>query len=330
MRVYILTEGGRKIGLGHVVRCSSLCRAFEERGIMPEFIINGDDGIREYLKGRRCRIENWLDGRTAIFDEVKGADAVFVDSYLADLSFYREIAVRAELGVYLDDDMRLDYPRGVVLNGAIGAKDMPYPRKQGVKHLLGEEYLLLRQEFLGTVDMEISPSIGRVMITFGGDDIRDLTPRVMGLVKRELPDASMSVVIGKASRNAAKIETYADERTRSFLFPSAEGMKEVMLSSDIAVSAGGQTLYELARVGLPTVAVCVIGNQEANIRGMGKKGFIEYAGEWDAPDLDERIISAVRALKPREVRKERSVTGRRLVDGKGAARVVEKILESAG
>ncbi|MHC4213524.1 MAG: hypothetical protein ACYSWP_09155 [Planctomycetota bacterium] len=33
-----------------------------------------------------------------------------------------------------------------------------------------------------------------------------------------------------------------------------------MLDSDIAISAGGQAQYELASVGVPAIAVCVVTN----------------------------------------------------------------------
>ena len=36
MKVFILTEGGKDIGFGHITRCISLSEAFEEKGIYPE------------------------------------------------------------------------------------------------------------------------------------------------------------------------------------------------------------------------------------------------------------------------------------------------------
>ena len=52
MKVFIVTEGGSKIGFGHVTRCISLSEAFEEKGIFPEFIVNGDDTVLNFLKER--------------------------------------------------------------------------------------------------------------------------------------------------------------------------------------------------------------------------------------------------------------------------------------
>ena len=45
MKVFIITEGGKDIGFGHITQCLSLYQAFKEKGILPKFIINGDNNI---------------------------------------------------------------------------------------------------------------------------------------------------------------------------------------------------------------------------------------------------------------------------------------------
>ena len=50
---------------------------------------------------------------------------------------------------------------------------------------------------------------------------------------------------------------------------------------DLAISASGQTLYELACIGVPTIAIGIIDNQKNNIKNWINQGFIEYAGCWN-------------------------------------------------
>lgn len=50
-------------------------------------------------------------------------------------------------------------------------------------------------------------------------------------------------------------------------------MLSLMLKCDIAVTAAGQTTYELARIGLPTIAIGVVENQKFNIDGWLEIGF---------------------------------------------------------
>ena len=92
MKVFIITEGVKNIGFGHVTRCFSLYQAFEERGILPEFIINGDDNIEYLLEDVNYKIFNWLDEKSKLFEMVKDTDIAIIDSYLADISLYNKIA----------------------------------------------------------------------------------------------------------------------------------------------------------------------------------------------------------------------------------------------
>ena len=110
----------------------------------------------------------------------------------------------------------------------------------------------------------------------------------------------------------------------------AAGMLELMLDADICISAGGQTTYELARVGVPTVCVCFADNQRFNIKGLSDGGFLEYAGNVDDVDMLAKIAGGVDALEDMETRKARSLTGRSLVPGDGAVNVFLKAAEVFG
>ncbi len=46
-------------------------------------------------------------------------DIVIIDSYHAPLEFYQKIAKTTALAIYIDDNNRIDYPDGTVVNGTI-------------------------------------------------------------------------------------------------------------------------------------------------------------------------------------------------------------------
>ena len=147
MNVFILTEGGKDAGLGHITRCTSIYQAFEEVGIRPALIVNGDEAVQDLLKDKNFRFFDWLNDRERLFAAVRNADIVFIDSYLADCALYEKVSNIAGTGIYLDDNIRIEYPKGFVINGAIFAERMPYPKRNGVTYLLGARYAPLRREF---------------------------------------------------------------------------------------------------------------------------------------------------------------------------------------
>ena len=57
-----------------------------------------------------------------------------------------------------------------------------------------------------------------------------------------------------------------------------------------------------------------------------KKGFIEYAGKKDDPDVCEKIIAAIKKLTSHRARCRKSWLGQKIIDGKGAGRICQKII----
>lgn len=326
MRVFLLTEGSSNIGFGHITRCTSLYDAFAEKQITPTFIINGDETIIPLLKNKKSIAFNWLIEKDKLFNLIKDADIAVIDSYLADTTFYNHISETVKIPVYIDDTMRIDYPAGVVLNGTIFAETLDYPKKKGVVYLLGCKYIPLRREFCEVPEKLIRQTIKTVLLTFGGDDIKNLTPKVLNILNQNFPHYTKKVVIGEGFKNIQYIESLKNENTELVYFPDAEGMKKVMLESDVAISAAGQTLYELARVGVSTIAVAVAENQMNNVMGFQKAGFIEYAGWWKDRILLNNIDSKLTSLIDCDRRKDKAKIGQETIDGLGAMRTVHTLL----
>ena len=105
-------------------------------------------------------------------------------------------------------------------------------------------------------------------------------------------------------------------------------MKEVMLNSDIAISAGGQTLYELARIGVPGIGICVADNQIESLKEWDRIGFLEYAGLYNENNIITGIDKLLKKMKNVKMRKSKSKTGRKIIDGKGSLNLVDKVISS--
>jgi len=256
------------------------------------------------------------------------ADIIIIDSYLADIGFYEKVSEMTDVPVYFDDTMRINYPGGVVINGGICAEKLGYGTRKDIVYLLGTAYTPLRREFWDVPEKEIRENLENVMVTFGGDDMRDMTSKVLKLLVENYPELSKNIVIGNGFQNIREIERISDKKTNLLYSPDAEGMKKTMLESDIAICAGGQTLYELARVGVPAIAVAIADNQMNNVRGWKEAGFIEHAGWWEDKDLIDNIQRSIINLKDSEIRGNRYQTGKNIIDGKGALLTVDILLDS--
>jgi len=309
------------MGLGHITRCISLYEAFEERGASPVLIVSGNNEDESILHGKNYEILEWLERRDEIVNLIDGADVVVVDSYRAPFEFYDVLSRIVRVPVYLDDYRRLDYPRGVVVNGAINAEGIEYPRKEGLLYLLGTAYTPLRKAFWGVPGIRIRNNLETIMVTFGGSDTRNMTPRILKLLTEEYPSLVKKVVIGKGFMHSDEIDRICDERTELIYGPDDAMIIKTMQESDIALSAAGQSLYELARIGTPTIAVGIADNQSHNIAGWIKEGFIYFAGWWDDKDTMSNLKTGVVMLKDQDARRRMSKTGRACIDGGGSMRL---------
>ena len=279
------------------------------------------------LSDKNHKIFNWIEQKEYLFDYIKNADIVIIDSYLANKDFFNRISDIVNVPVYLDDNKRINYPKGIVVNGAIYAKELDYPPNNGITYLLGTKYTPLRKEFWDVPEKKIKKKVESVMVTFGGDDWRNMTPKILKLLIDEFPDLGKNVVIGKGFKNIKAIEQLKDNKTKFSYYPNAETMKNIMLESDIAISAAGQTTYELARVGTPTIAISIAKNQLDNVKGWSKIGFIEYAGWFEDRNIFNTLKSTIKKIKILDLRKNKHQIGKYSVDGLGSNRIIKLISE---
>lgn len=327
----ILTDGGGNAGFGHVTRCLSLAQAFENRGFRVSFVINGDDSVKSILGNRSYHLLTWQEesNRDELVSLLKEADTdiVVVDSYLADYPVYEMISQTVAVPVYLDDNAEVAYPPGLVLNWSIYAPELAYPGKEGVRYLLGPSYLSLRKSFWQVSGKPVPREVQTVMVTFGGDDSKNMTPKVLRHLAETYPGLKKKVVVTAAFRNSEEIEQACDGNSQLIESPDARGMKEIMELSDIAVSSGGQTLYELARVGVPAVVIAVADNQRRNVAGWSKTGFIKDAGYYTDQGVMAKTAAQFNTLLPYGLRKNAVDAGRSLVPENGAQRIINVIEE---
>lgn len=321
-KVFILTEGNKKIGFGHITRGMSLYQAFETRGIVPEFLINGDNSILDLVKGANYQMFDWFDERKRLFEIIADADIVIVDSYLADKSLYDKIskAFHNRILVIIDDYNRIEYPVGIIVNPSIYGHKVNYTRKEGTTYLLGNDYVILQKEFWNVPPKSINKGVKNILITFGGINHSDLVYKIVNNLKNKFGFTFNAIT--------AKSDYSSESETINFYEQvNAKTMRNLMLKADICISGGGQTSYELAKVGVPSIGICFAENQKLNLEGWYEKGVIAYAGWHKGDNLLEKIETTINKLVPYEERVHRSKQGRNYIDGKGAKRIVSDLLK---
>jgi spore coat polysaccharide biosynthesis predicted glycosyltransferase SpsG len=100
-----------------------------------------------------------------------------------------------------------------------------------------------------------------------------------------------------------------------------------MLKADLCISGGGQTTYELARVGVPTIGICFAENQLNNLIYGEKEEYLKFVGWYDEENL---IIALENIIKELDYNKRKIMNrkGKAMIDGIGVKNIVRKIKSS--
>jgi UDP-2,4-diacetamido-2,4,6-trideoxy-beta-L-altropyranose hydrolase len=335
-------DGGSRIGGGHVMRCLALAQAWSETGSRAVFCAAAlTPSLRQRLsdEGFGCvTIEaesgSAADGEaTAAAAASLGARVIVVDGYQFAVAFHRRlrdaglklaaIDDNGEIGGSIDD---------LVINQNRHASPALYPQRAGhTRLLLGTDYALLRREFRGWQGPPrvVPPSARRVLVTLGAADPQNVTGDVIaGIAPALAAAAEIAVVVGGSSPHGDAIAAQLAQLPNCRLDrdPGVR-MPDLMAAADLAICAGGSTMWEMACMGVPFIAIVIADNQRQAAAAMARDGYpaIAHAA------VERELPAAVTALAADADRRAAlSRRGRELVDGRGAERVCAALRELAG
>jgi len=326
MRVLFVTEAARSTGFGHIYRCIALSEAFKENGINSQFLIFSEAKTKRIFSKEGFIFLNWQKDKK-LLEIIKRFEIVVLDSYLAGGTLRRKICKFAKLPVFIDDYKTFHYQRGIVLDWTINAeKEQPAYNKKMI-FLLGAKFACLRKDFWGVRLKNTRSSLESILIAFGGSDLKGLTSKILAVVSHNFPQLHKKVIIGPLFGDIPEIKKAADSNTELLFFPDERKLIKAIAGSDAAICAGGQTLYELSRMGLPVISVLANPDQTRDIKCFLKKGFLDYAGPWNKKLTFKRVLFYLTKLCSYRLRLEKSGIGKSLIDGQGARRASAAILD---
>lgn len=324
MKVIIFTEGGKSIGYGHLSRCVALYDEIKNRGNEVELIIQGDLEDVVLLKGKDFRIENWIsiDYLNRI---LTNEDYVIVDSYNAQNEHYKKISSKSKKALYIDDIGRLQYPKGIIVNPALDAGFIDYSYTTNERVLTGPQYVILRSSFSGIKRSNIRNTVSKVLVVMGGTDVRDITTLIIKNICEQNQDIIFDVVINSTQHERiSSVNILKNINYHTNL--SAEEMSQIMLSSDFAISAAGQTIYELIATQTPFIAIQVAENQQNNVDSLIEHIPSQIVLRHDEDFFINKLKENLQELIMYDYRKRITQEMKGIIDGYGRMRIADALL----
>jgi len=339
LRVLFRAPAGPRRGFGHLVRCRSLARAL---GVRPLIAIRGGQRARAAARALGCDV---IDGAPAVVIARVAPHVVVVDDPIAsDARRWIRCARRAGCPVVTVHDLGIGAREGdLVVDGSIVDVSRGGPRSSAVRRggprrgppaagepfqgsplrtsgrtlLSGPRFALLDPAFASPLRAVRRPRAPRVLIALGGGPRALLGYAIATAVLRELPWACVRIAGGFAVASAS-------DRNRIVWTGPLNGLAGELAACDVAVVGGGVSLYEACARGVAAVGVPVVVPQRPTVRGFVAAG-AALGDATSAPAAERVARDVVRLLRQPALRTALAGQGRKLVDGRGAARVAEAI-----
>ncbi|MCR5209303.1 MAG: UDP-2,4-diacetamido-2,4,6-trideoxy-beta-L-altropyranose hydrolase [Lachnospiraceae bacterium] len=345
MELFIRTEANETTASGHMTRCLSVAEAARKTGAVPVFIVAEEvSAAMPREKGFETIVLNRIfddyDNEIAVMAklvEKRGIKTLLIDSYWVTEK-YVSAMTKLTNTAYFDDLHEKIWDVDILINYAVNAKKYSYEKEyKGTKLLLGCDYMPLRGEYNENLPEKIiNDEVKNILVVSGGAD----EPHFLyGLTRRlkdhgEFAGITFTVITGRFNNDHERIEEISKENSSDISLPhirvcrNLPSLKDELLNADICISAGGTTLYELAATGTPGICCMIADNQRDNVEGFSSKGLLEYAGDVREEGFFKVLFEKLTYLKEKkDIREKMSAELKRVVDGKGAARIASAITD---
>ncbi|MCR5657651.1 MAG: hypothetical protein K6G06_09340 [Butyrivibrio sp.] len=176
-----------------------------------------------------------------------------------------------------------------------------------------------------------------IFLTTGGADSMGLSEIISTALIRDPElgfktdrNKKIHLLAGRFYRVTEKIQEYIEDGY-VVLHQNVSNVADIMKMCDVAITPAGTTLFELSALGIPSVSFVFAENQEPDALYFSEKKLVPYAGDFREDDAEvlRNIIFAIKDFAKLDSadRIEHGEKLKELIDGQGADRIAEALLE---
>jgi spore coat polysaccharide biosynthesis predicted glycosyltransferase SpsG len=317
------TDEGKKKGMGHIARCLNLANEFSNHSKTETIFImsNYPKGVNNVRDAgfivKTLPINISITEELEIIDsylQKSNPDAIICDMLDTEEQYISCLRRTGAVVINVDDNgpgRRLADVLVYVL-----VKEPKDIKSAGSTQLsfIGPSYIALKEDFeiVAKKRKEIREKCETILVTFGGIEKMD-------------QDFRTTIVIGPAFTRINEFEKVLKSAKKEYLIKSnVSNMVDLMYNADIAITSGGVTVYELAAVGTPGIVLCQNEHEDTNV--FERYGTVIKLGLGEVVSENEIVNALQQLIKNVNLRQTMSKKGKKLVDGKGTKRIVDRIL----
>lgn len=266
-KVGIYVNGNNKRGIGHIYRVLELADEFY---VKPDIYYDRNQtDVKVFGETTHNLIAT--DGIAELYSICREKQySIFINDILTTSIDYmiglRSVLPNAKI-INFEDDGEGVIKADLVINALY--HDAEFPQIKA-----GEKYYICGKTFMFYEPIAIKSKVERVFIAFGGADPQNYSDRLLEIVaKPEYENYHFIVVLGRAKQNVEQLLLTYNKYSNIEVLYDVRNMPELMTSCDIACTSRGRTGYELALLGIPSIAMAQNQREEKHGFVCNENGF---------------------------------------------------------
>ena len=280
--VAIYVNGNNSRGVGHVYRALELADEFFVKPDIYYDISQTDPAVF----GKTTHTLIPVNGIAELFDRCRKKHySLFINDILSTSIDYmiglKTVLPNAKI-VNFEDDGKGAHKADIVINALFQEQELPHAK-------VGEAYYICDKSFLFYKPIKIKEKVQRVLITFGGADPQNYSDRLLKMIsKSEYAKYQFIVVLGRAKKNVERLMEYNNMPNIQVLY-DVSNMPELMSGCDIAITSRGRIGYDIAILGIPSIAMSQNKREEKHGFVSNENGF-SYIGMNPTDEIIEATL----------------------------------------
>ncbi len=327
----IRADAGVVQGTGHVMRCLSLAEKLLERGHQVHFLTNESNivWLESAIEGSGVRVSR-VEVDSIDLETIKGfnPDWLIVDSYQIPAQEISEVNNSIPVLAIVDSDSR-GIEATLYLDTNLFADKLDWPGDLANRLLAGSKYSLIRNQVMEQQREEpwtLAGTPANLLVFLGGSDPYDYSPLVARALAGLELDFQATFIAPERLHETVRLGL-GDAISKVQLIGPTPALATFYRSADVVVSAAGTSSWDVCTLGIPSLLLAVVDNQQFSLAQIAENGLCLTNNLTDGQpgkigDLTSQIYSLVTDL---HLRKQLSKTALSYFDGKGRDRVVDRL-----
>ena len=248
-KVAIYVNGNNKRGLGHIYRALEIADEFYTK---PDIYYDiNQTNVKMF--GFTTHNLIGVNGFGELLSKLQEKEYNLLINDVLTTSIDYMIAIKKTIpnakSVNFEDDGEGIYKADLVFNALYQQSNL-----SNVK--VGEKYYIVSKLFMFYHPIDIKENVRTIFISFGGADPQNYSDRMLNIIsnKKKYEKLHFIVVLGRAKNNVEALMNYNKYDNIDVLF-DVKNMPDLMSKCDIGITSRGRTGYELAVLGIPTIAM---------------------------------------------------------------------------